>query len=124
MLTDIGASAPSAQLPLTRFTRNPSRNDLKGFETGVNRQANAALFRVAIVRMKGHEPTLAYVKKDTREGKSKKRNHSLPETLHHPGNLQASLLPSSRQNRMLTDIGASEPARASNAQAALMSHFI
>jgi hypothetical protein len=72
MLTDIGASAPSAQLPLTRFTRNPSRNDLKGFETGVNRQANAALFRVAIVRMKDHEPTLVYVKKRTREGKSKR----------------------------------------------------
>lgn len=39
---------------------------------GGNRQANAALFRVAIVRMSGHEPTLAYVKKRTREGKSKR----------------------------------------------------
>ena len=39
---------------------------------GGNRQANAALFRVAIVRMKGHEPTIDYVKKRTREGKSKR----------------------------------------------------
>jgi len=39
---------------------------------GGNSQANAALFRVAIVRMSGHEPTLAYVKKRTREGKSKR----------------------------------------------------
>jgi len=39
---------------------------------GNNRQANAALFRVSIVRMKGHEPTLAYVEKRTREGKSKR----------------------------------------------------
>lgn len=38
---------------------------------GGNRQANAALYRVAIVRMRGHEPTLAYVKKRTKDGKSK-----------------------------------------------------
>ncbi|SNR83086.1 Transposase IS116/IS110/IS902 family protein [Puniceibacterium sediminis] len=30
---------------------------------GGNRQANAALYRVAIVGMRSHEPTLAYVKK-------------------------------------------------------------
>jgi len=35
------------------------------------RQANAALYRVAIVRMRSHEPTLAYVKKRTKDGKSK-----------------------------------------------------
>jgi transposase len=38
---------------------------------GGNRQANAALYRVAIVRMRSHEPTLAYVKKRTKDGKSK-----------------------------------------------------
>lgn len=38
---------------------------------GGNRQANAALYRVAIVRMRSHEPTLAYVKKRTKYGKSK-----------------------------------------------------
>jgi len=38
---------------------------------GGNRQANAALYRVAIVRMRGHEPTLAYVRKRTKDGKSK-----------------------------------------------------
>ena len=38
---------------------------------GGNRQANAALYRVAIVRMRSHEPTLAYVRKRTKEGKSK-----------------------------------------------------
>lgn len=38
---------------------------------GGNRQANAALYRVAIVRMRNHEPTLAYVRKRTRDGKSK-----------------------------------------------------
>lgn len=36
-----------------------------------NRQANAALYHVAIVRMRSHEPTLAYVKKRTKDGKSK-----------------------------------------------------
>ena len=38
---------------------------------GGNRQANAALYRVAIVRMRSHAPTLAYVKKRTKDGKSK-----------------------------------------------------
>ncbi|KEJ87715.1 hypothetical protein DSW25_08915 [Sulfitobacter donghicola DSW-25 = KCTC 12864 = JCM 14565] len=38
---------------------------------GGNRQANAALYRVAIVRMRSHELTLAYVKKRTKDGKSK-----------------------------------------------------
>jgi transposase len=38
---------------------------------GGNRQANAALYRVAIVRMRSHKPTLAYVKKRTKDGKSK-----------------------------------------------------
>lgn len=37
---------------------------------GGNRQANAAFYRVAIVRMRSHEPTLAYVKKRTKDGKS------------------------------------------------------
>lgn len=38
---------------------------------GGNRQANPALYRVAIVRMRSHEPTLAYVKNCTKDGKSK-----------------------------------------------------
>ncbi len=38
---------------------------------GGNRQANAALYRVAIVRMRSHEPTCAYVRKRTKDGKSK-----------------------------------------------------
>lgn len=38
---------------------------------GGNRQANAALYRVAIVRMRNHPPTRAYVQKRTRDGKSK-----------------------------------------------------
>ena len=38
---------------------------------GGNRQANAALYRVAIVRMRSHAATLAYVKKRTKDGKGK-----------------------------------------------------
>jgi hypothetical protein len=38
---------------------------------GGNRQANAALYRGAIVRMLNQEPTLAYVKKRTNDGKRK-----------------------------------------------------
>ena len=39
---------------------------------GGNRQANAALYRVAIVRMRDHEATQSYVAKRTIEGKSKR----------------------------------------------------
>jgi transposase len=39
---------------------------------GGNRQANAALYRAVIVRMRWHPPTIAYVERRTAEGKSKK----------------------------------------------------
>ncbi len=39
---------------------------------GGNRQANAALYRVAIVRMRSHQPTLDYVRKRTADGKTKR----------------------------------------------------
>jgi transposase len=38
---------------------------------GGNRQANAALYRVVIVRMRAHQPTLDYVSRRTAEGKNK-----------------------------------------------------
>ncbi|MBX7132458.1 MAG: IS110 family transposase [Fimbriimonadaceae bacterium] len=38
---------------------------------GSHRQANAALYRVVIVRMQHHEPTKAYVARRTAEGKTK-----------------------------------------------------
>jgi transposase len=39
---------------------------------GGNRQANSALYRAVIVRMRWHEPTIAYVKKRTADGLTKK----------------------------------------------------
>ena len=39
---------------------------------GGNRGANAALYRVVIVRMQGHRPTLDYVRRRTAEGKTKR----------------------------------------------------
>jgi transposase len=39
---------------------------------GGNRQANAALYRAVVVRMRWHEPTITYVKKRTADGLSKK----------------------------------------------------
>ncbi len=38
---------------------------------GGDRQANAALYRVVIVRMRFHQPTLEYVARRTTEGKTK-----------------------------------------------------
>ena len=40
---------------------------------GGHRQANAALYRVVIVRMQHHQPTKAYVARRTTEGKSSPR---------------------------------------------------
>jgi hypothetical protein len=40
-------------------------------QRGGNRHANAALYRVVIVRMRGHQPNLEYVRQRTAEGKSK-----------------------------------------------------
>ena len=39
---------------------------------GGNRQANAALYRIVLVRMRYHQPTKAYVERRTSEGKSKR----------------------------------------------------
>ena len=39
---------------------------------GGHRQANAALYRVVIVRMRFHQPTIDYVARRTREGRSKR----------------------------------------------------
>ena len=39
---------------------------------GGNRQANAALYRVVITRMRGHPPTLAYIAKRLAEGRTKR----------------------------------------------------
>jgi len=39
---------------------------------GGNRQANAALYRAVIVRMRWHAPTVSYVERRTAEGLSKK----------------------------------------------------
>ena len=39
---------------------------------GGHRQANAALYRIVIVRMRWHESTIAYVRRRTAEGLSKK----------------------------------------------------
>ena len=39
---------------------------------GGNRQANAALYRAVIVRMRWHAPTIAYVERRTKDGLSKK----------------------------------------------------
>jgi transposase len=54
--------------PIPASSGKTSRHRLN---RGGHRQANAALYRVVIVRMRGHQPTLDYVKRRTVEGKSK-----------------------------------------------------
>ncbi|TQS70895.1 IS110 family transposase [Rhodobacteraceae bacterium] len=48
---------------------------------GGDRQANAAVYRATLVRMRHHEQTRAYARKSLQEEKG---DQSLPETRHHP----------------------------------------
>ncbi len=54
--------------PIPASSGKTTRNRLN---RGGNRQANAALYRVVIVRMRTHQPTLDYVQRRKAEGKSK-----------------------------------------------------
>ena len=54
--------------PIPASSGKTSRHRLN---RGGHRQANAALYRVVITRMRGHQPTLDYVRRRTAEGKSK-----------------------------------------------------
>jgi transposase len=54
--------------PIPASSGKTSRHRLN---RGGDRRANAALYRVVIVRMRGHRPTLDYVRRRTAEGKSK-----------------------------------------------------
>jgi transposase len=55
--------------PIPASSGKTSRHRLN---RGGHRQANAALHRILIVRMRFHEPTIAYVTRRTAEGKTKK----------------------------------------------------
>jgi transposase len=54
--------------PIPASSGKTSRHRLN---RGGHRQANAALYRVVVVRMRAHQPTLDYVRRRTAEGKSK-----------------------------------------------------
>jgi hypothetical protein len=62
-----------------------------------NSQANAAFYRVVIVRMRVHQPTLDYVKRRTIEGEQT-RDHSLPQAPRSPQDFWLSLSPSNAQS--------------------------
>ena len=78
---------------------------------GGHRQANSALYRTVIVRLRFHQPTIDYVARRTAEGKTKAEDHPLPQALRRPRDLG---LPAPRSSRnsgsgtgRLTTIGAS-----------------
>ncbi len=48
------------------------KTDRHRLNRGGNRQANAALHRVVVVRMRGHQPTLVHVRRRTAEGKGRR----------------------------------------------------
>ena len=55
--------------PIPASSGKTSRHRLN---RGGHRQANAALHRVVVVRMRSHQPSIDYVRRRTAEGKSKR----------------------------------------------------
>ena len=62
------SSQASARSPRPRGRTTGCRR----LNRGGNRQANAALYRIVIVRLRWHQPTIDYVARRTEEGLSKK----------------------------------------------------
>src|SRR4051794_2690283 len=62
---------PTSSCLLVLLCRTATHSSCRDPNRGGNRQANAALYRVVIVRMRGHQPTLDYVRRRTAEGKGK-----------------------------------------------------
>jgi transposase len=56
-------------LPIPASSGKTTRHRLN---RGGDRQANAALYRIVVVRLRWHQPTKDYVARRTKEGKSKK----------------------------------------------------
>ena len=69
---------------------------------GGHRQANAALHRAVIVRMRYHSPTLNDVERRTAEGRPQTGDHPLSQTLSRPRDLSArdGKLPSAPSRRL------------------------
>ena len=65
---------------------------------GGNRDANRALHVILVVRMRRHQPTRDYIARRLAEGKTKKRDHALPQALHRPRNLPR-VTPAQQTNR-------------------------
>ena len=99
MLLLVGATASAStlggpgqamwRLPDPASSGKTSRHRLN---RGGHRQADAALYRVVIVRMRAHQPTLDYVKRRTAEGRQA-RDHPLPQALRGTRDLWLSLPP-------------------------------
>jgi transposase len=66
--SDAAFAALCGVCPLPASSGQTTRHRLN---RGGHRQANAALYRVVIVRMRWHQPTVAYVKRRLSEGKTK-----------------------------------------------------
>jgi transposase len=67
---------------------------------GGNRQANAALYRAIIVRMRWHPPTIAYVRTAHRRGPLQAGDHPLPQALPRSRDLQ----PAPRAQFVVTEL--------------------
>lgn len=76
---------------------------------GGNRHANAALYRVAIVRTRDNERTKTYAARRTAEGRRQNptRNRALHQAVHRPRNIPRLVRSTGPNSRYLTNIGAS-----------------
>ena len=75
---------------------------------GGHRQANAALYRIVVVRLRYDERTQAYMRRRTTDGNEQGRGHPLPQTLcRSPSLLRPPDIHRESQMGALTSIGAS-----------------
>ena len=79
ILRNSAAPAPS---PLSSGQTNRHR-----LYRGGHHQANAALYQLAIVRMRFHQPTIDYVARRTTESLPRKGHYPLPQTVPRPRGL-------------------------------------
>jgi hypothetical protein len=60
---------------------------------GANRQANTALYRIVVMRLRWHQPTREYLTRRTEEGLSQAGAHPVPHALHRPRSLHSPVHP-------------------------------
>lgn len=94
-----GEAAFSMLCGVSPIPASSGKTERHRLNRGGNRQANWALYEIAIKRMAYDERTKRYVAKRTSEGKSRRGGDPLPEALHSAGGVPRAHGPEPRRRR-------------------------